>query len=104
MDTHAIDSFINHFVTELDAGTAAVFVGAGLSSGSGYVDWVGLLEGIAKELRLDAKKESAHLVSLAQYHVNAKKNRATLNRVVIPPQSSGPQKWNFLVRFPEEVP
>jgi aminopeptidase N len=23
---------------------------------------------------------------------------------VIPPQSSGPQKWNFLVRFPEEVP
>jgi hypothetical protein len=31
-------------------------------------------------------------------------NRSTRQPVVIPPQSSGPQKWNFLVRFPEEVP
>lgn len=84
MDTREIDRFVRHYVDALEAGTAAVFIGAGMSAGSGYVDWVRLLKPLAEEIDLDATRERHDLVSLAQYHVNARgRNRSLLNKVLL---------------------
>jgi len=73
---------LRHFATELQSGDAALFVGAGLSRAAGFVDWKGLLREIASDLKLDIDRE-ADLVALAQYHVNERGGRATLNRLLI---------------------
>lgn len=77
------DAFIAKYLTELRENNAAAFIGAGLSKAAGYVDWVGLLSPIARELGLDAKRES-DLVGVAQFHVNANaKNRHELNQLLV---------------------
>lgn len=78
-----ITSFIEKYLSELREDNAAVFIGAGLSKSAGFVDWVGLLMPIAKDLGLDAQKE-ADLVGLAQFHLNANaSNRHALNQLLI---------------------
>ena len=78
-----IDTFVTEYLKELREDNAAVFVGAGMSRGAGYVDWAGLLSPIAKELGLDASKES-DLVGVAQFHVNQNAtNRHGLNQLLI---------------------
>jgi phosphoribosyl-ATP pyrophosphohydrolase len=75
--------FVKDYFAELEAGNAAVFAGAGLSAPAGFVDWRGLLRGLAEELDLDVDLET-DLVSLAQFHVNANgRSRNRLNQVVI---------------------
>ncbi|MDD5672695.1 MAG: SIR2 family protein [Chitinivibrionales bacterium] len=71
MTTEAISEsvFIREFTRELHNKNAAVFAGAGLSSGAGYVDWKILLKDIINDLGLDADVEH-DLVTLAQYHCN----------------------------------
>lgn len=71
MSTEAIPeaTFIRDYTRELRNKNAAVFVGAGLSLPSGYVDWKGLLKEIIEDLDLDPDKEH-DLVTLAQYHCN----------------------------------
>ncbi len=64
------DELISQFVRALHEENAAVFVGAGLSAASGYVNWRKLLAPIAQDLGLDVNKET-DLVSLAQYFFNA---------------------------------
>ncbi|WP_209366274.1 SIR2 family protein [Sediminibacillus dalangtanensis] len=66
---------------ELRNNNLAIFAGAGLSRGSGFVDWKELLRDIADELELDIDKE-LDLVSVAQYHVNAN-GRQTINEAII---------------------
>jgi hypothetical protein len=61
--------FIRDYTRELHNRNAAVFAGAGLSAGSGYVDWPKLLEEITRDLGLDPKHER-DLVTIAQYHCN----------------------------------
>lgn len=77
-----LDSFLEHYGQRLKSGDAAVFVGAGMSVGAGYVDWRDLLRDIAKEIHLDVDRET-DLVAVAQYHVNTFHNRAALNRRII---------------------
>lgn len=60
--------FLAEYLQELRENNAAVFVGAGLSRGAGYVDWVGLLSPIAAGLGLDARRET-DLVGVAQFHL-----------------------------------
>lgn len=76
------DTFLDVFEKALDNGNAALFAGAGLSRASGFVDWKGLLRGIAHDLGLDVDQES-DLVALAQYHVNSKGGRGALNQLLI---------------------
>jgi hypothetical protein len=45
--------FIENYSKYIEAGKAALFAGAGLSRSAGFVDWRGLLKGIARELGLD---------------------------------------------------
>lgn len=63
------DSFVREYVRELRNKNAAVFVGAGLSMDSGYVDWKGLLGDAIRDLKLDPEKEY-DLVTVAQYYCN----------------------------------
>lgn len=73
---------LKQFTKELQSGDAALFVGAGLSKASGFVDWKGLLRDVASELRLDVDREH-DLIALAQYHVNDRKGRGHINQLLI---------------------
>ena len=58
-------SFVREYIRELHNKNAAMFAGAGLSTGSGYVDWKGLLREIIQDLGLNPDKEH-DLVTVAQ--------------------------------------
>lgn len=77
-----IQAFIQCYVDELVNGTAAVFLGAGMSVEAGYVNWKGLLKDVADELGLDIDRET-NLVALAQYHVNERNSRSVLNQKIL---------------------
>ncbi len=107
MPSPSFQQFVTEYVRELEAGTAAIFVGAGLSVGAGFVDWAGLLEPIAKELGLDSIKEQDHLVAVAQYHVNQNgDNRSELHRRLLqefPAHKSPSENHQILARLPIPV-
>jgi hypothetical protein len=74
---------VDALVHELEESNLAIFAGAGLSSGSGFVNWKELLAPIAYDLDLDVERET-DLVTLAQYHANANQaNRAKLNQLLV---------------------
>jgi hypothetical protein len=83
-----VDAFIASYVSDIADGAAAVFAGAGLSVGSGYVNWSELMRDIASELGLDVDRES-NLVAVAQYHLNARGNRTRINQKLIDEFSVG---------------
>lgn len=56
---------------------ASVFVGAGLSGGAGIVDWKGLLQEFADDLKLDLEIET-DLTLVAQYHLNRELGRSRI--------------------------
>jgi len=67
--TKEIESFITHFVKELEENNAAIFAGAGLSTSAGYVNWKELIRPLADELSINVEKET-DLIGLAQYYLN----------------------------------
>jgi Sir2- and TIR-associating SLOG family/SIR2-like domain len=73
---------LRQFSRELQSGDAALFIGAGLSRPSGYVNWKALMREVASELNLDVEKES-DLIALAQYHVNERGGRGRINQLLI---------------------
>jgi hypothetical protein len=75
-------------VKELEEENAAIFAGAGLSVGAGYIDWKKLLQPITQDLELDIDQEH-DLISIAQYHLDEKQNRSGLNRAEIEQLSPG---------------
>lgn len=75
-------SFYKEFTRAIAEGSAALFIGAGLSRAAGFVNWAGLLKEIAEELDLDVHRE-ADLVALAQFHLNHQGGRAKLNQLLI---------------------
>ena len=101
-----IERFIREYAKEIEENNAAIFAGAGLSVGAGYVDWRKLLKPIADELKLDVEREH-DLVSLAQYHVNeAGGNRGKLNRLLIEEfskQARLTENHRLLARLPISV-
>ncbi|WP_417610289.1 SIR2 family protein [Owenweeksia hongkongensis] len=76
------ETFVKDFVESLQDRSAAIFAGAGLSVGAGFVDWKGLLEDIAKEIGLDIQKED-DLLAVAQYHYNENRGRGKLNKKIL---------------------
>lgn len=78
-----IERFVDDYLNELEAHSAAIFAGAGLSVPAGFVDWKGLLAPLAIDINLDVGRED-DLVSLAQYHVTAHgNNRSDLNERIL---------------------
>jgi hypothetical protein len=73
---------INNFVSSIHEGDAALFIGAGMSRPSGYVDWKALLRECARELELDLDQEY-DLVAVAQYYLNKRnRDRSRLNQII----------------------
>lgn len=76
-------SFLRDVGRELLEDNVAVFAGAGMSAGAGFVNWAELLRPIAEELGLDVDKEG-DLVAIAQFHFNSNgNNRSQLNQRLI---------------------
>ena len=74
---------VREYVSAIHDGEAALFVGAGMSRASGFVDWKGLLRGCAEEVGLDLEREQ-DLVAVAQYYLNFRSNnRWRLNQVLL---------------------
>lgn len=79
-----LQNFAKQFAKKMADEQVAIFAGAGLSAGEGFVDWAGLLAPYAEELGLDIGREKEHLVRLAQYSMNHKgNNRHHLNQNII---------------------
>ena len=101
-----IERFILEYSKEIEENNVAIFAGAGLSVGAGYVDWTKLLKPIADELKLDIEREY-DLVSLAQYHINETGgNRSKLNRLLIEEfskQTRPSENHRLLARLPISV-
>lgn len=76
------NELINKYAKAVLEGYAAVFAGAGLSRGSGYVDWKSLLRPLVEEIGLDIDKEN-DLISVAQFYRNEKMNRSSINSRII---------------------
>jgi len=74
--------FVNRYLKAIKDENAAIFAGAGLSVGSGLVNWKGLLKDIAHELQLNIDKEH-DLIALAQYYKNERGGRANINSQLI---------------------
>jgi SLOG family protein/SIR2-like protein len=73
---------VTDFVSAMHDGDAALFIGAGLSRSSGFVDWKGLLRDCALELGLDIDREH-DLIAVTQYYLNRRnRDRARLNKIL----------------------
>ncbi len=83
MSTTIIKECIKVFVHALQEKNAAVFLGAGFSKESGFVDWKELMRNIAENLGLDVDIET-DLIAIAQYHVNERLgHRNIINQSII---------------------
>jgi hypothetical protein len=95
--------FVREYTRELHNKNAAVFAGAGLSMGSGYVDWATLLKEIVQDLGLDPRQE-LDLVTLAQYHCNQSAgNRSKLTQAIFShfaPTKAPTANHKILARLP----
>lgn len=96
-------TFIKNWSQSLQHGTAAAFIGAGLSRRAGYPDWKTLLTEISTELGLDIHAEY-DLSAVAQYSLNKsvnKRNKLTKHIVeAFPPVLEAPEPFRILARLP----
>lgn len=76
------ESFLKKYTDSLLQRSAALFVGAGLSTGSGYVNWKELLREIATDLGLEIDRER-DLLAIAQFNVNKTRGRHQLNQLIV---------------------
>jgi hypothetical protein len=97
------EQFIREFSQWLEHGTAALFVGAGLSRQAGYPDWYALLHEIAQELQIDLSQEH-DLAGVAQWYINkAGRQRTRIGQVIksnFPEKSEVPLAHRILARLP----
>lgn len=100
------ERLVSALTHELHESNLAIFAGAGLSSGVGFVNWSQLLKPIADELDLDIALET-DLVTLAQYHANANQaNRGKLNQLLVTEFSLAAEETEnhqILARLPIET-
>jgi hypothetical protein len=67
---------------EMDSDAVALFLGAGMSRPSGFVDWKALMQEVAEDLGLDINRET-DLIALAQFHKNRRKTRHRINQLLV---------------------
>jgi len=73
---------LSNYVAAMHESDAALFIGAGMSQASGYLDWKGLMRECANELGLDVELEH-DLVAVAQYYLNRVMDRSSLNKILV---------------------
>ncbi|MDI1480007.1 SIR2 family protein [Polyangium sp. y55x31] len=98
-----LTDFLRDYVDALERGSAALFVGAGLSMAADLPGWGKLLEGMAREIGLDVDEEH-DLVSLAQFYVNryagSRTRLESLVRRTFDREVSIPDNHRILARLP----
>ena len=98
-----LTDFLRDYVDALERGSAALFVGAGLSMAADLPGWGKLLEGMAREIGLDVQKEH-DLVSLGQFYVNryagSRAHLASLVRRTFDRDVVIPDNHRILARLP----
>jgi hypothetical protein len=77
-----LEQFLKKYLKAINDNNAAVFAGAGLSIPAGFVNWKELLRELADDLRLEIDKEN-DLIAVAQYYVNEKGGRGSINQKLI---------------------
>lgn len=77
-----VETFIKEYVRAITEGYAAIFAGAGLSCGAGYVNWKELMRPLAEEIYMDVDREH-DLVAIAQYYRNENGTRADINQRIL---------------------
>lgn len=96
------ERFIADYTEALLDGTAAVFVGAGISAAAGYPDWKQLLRDIGDELELEVDDVS-DLAALAQWSIQTGGSRSRIQQVIdreIGEQRALPDSLRTLARLP----
>jgi len=97
------EAFVTEYARWLEQGTAAFFVGAGLSRKAGYPDWRTLLKGIAGELKIDLDHEH-DLAGVAQWYINKTGRQRTRIAQTIkesfPDMAEVPQAQRIMARLP----
>lgn len=79
LNNREVELFLDDFEKNIRRGTAALFIGSGLSVEAGYPSWEELLNPFIEELGLDIKKvHHTDLPTLAQYYVNKCGSRTKL--------------------------
>lgn len=74
--------FLREYVGAIRNGSAAVFVGAGMSRSAGFVDWRELLKKAAEDIGLDVQQE-VDLVGVAQFYLNHVGTRGPIHQLLI---------------------
>jgi hypothetical protein len=93
---------IREFVRAVSEGYAAVFAGAGLSRGSGYINWKELVRPLALDIGLNVDREH-DLVAIAQYYRNERGTRSSINQKILNEFTRGVEKnenIEILTRLP----
>lgn len=75
-------TFVKEVTKEILSKNSSLFLGAGVSVGSGFSDWKSLMTDICDELELDINREN-DMISIAQYYQNRIRNRNKLNQKII---------------------
>lgn len=95
--------FISEYARWIEQGTAALFVGAGLSRSAGYPDWYQLLQDIAEELKIDLDQEH-DLAGVAQWYINKNgKQKTRIAQVIkdsLPEKEEVPAPHRIMARLP----
>jgi Sir2- and TIR-associating SLOG family/SIR2-like domain len=95
--------FVKRYSQWIEKGSAAAFIGAGVSISAGYPSWRTLLADVAKELGLDIEKEH-DLAGIAQYYLNRfVGNRFAIGRIIrqhFPAPVDVPPALRVLARMP----
>lgn len=94
--------FLKEFPKALNDGTAAVFVGAGVSMAAGYPSWSKLLKEIGEELGVDSN-DVQDLTALAQWSIRETGGQSRVREVIykeISPKRDIPPAVEILARLP----
>lgn len=95
--------FIKDYSQSIENGSAAAFIGAGVSQAAGYPSWKNLLSDVATDLGLDIDKEH-DLAGVAQYYLNRSlSNRYSIAKIIqkqFPPPTDVPPVLRVLARLP----
>jgi len=98
-----ISDFLRDYIEALERGSAALFVGAGLSMAAEMPSWGKLLEGMARDIGLDVNREH-DLVAVAQWYVNhhagSRAHLARLIRRTFEREVTVPENQRLLARLP----
>ncbi|APQ11840.1 SIR2 family protein [Pseudomonas oryzihabitans] len=102
MTKATLNRFLKEFPSALTDGTAAIFVGAGVSMAAGYPSWSKLLYEIGEELGVNSS--SVHdLAALAQWSIQANGGATRVRQIIkreILPEKPIPDAIKVIARLP----